>query len=105
MTDAILSVNFLRYRAGVSLRIPIELRAADQSPDIKRGGYVVPVKPFLSCVVQEGAAVPRSLPLDLSGALKGQVFRVANLSLPPCVRPARGEDGDRVVAVIKAAKG
>lgn len=103
MTGSPLNVNFLRYRPGTHLRIPIDFVNAEESQDIKRGSYVVGVREYLECVCD--GAVPKSIVLDLSKAQKGDIYRVSSLELPQRVRPAKNVPLDSVIAVIKSARG
>jgi large subunit ribosomal protein L25 len=103
VTGAPLSVNFLRYKPGNRLRIPIEFVNAEQSQDIKRGSFVVSVQQYLDCVCD--GEVPHSIALDLSGAQKGDIYRLSALGLPPQVRPAKNVAPDLVIAVVKTIRG
>jgi hypothetical protein len=102
VTDDLLSVNFLRYHPGNRLRIPVEFLNADQSQDVKRGCFIVRVNKYIECVCDE--EVPAAIKLDLSGAQKGDVFRVNALQLPEKVRPAKTVPPDYVLCVVKTAK-
>lgn len=102
MSDAPLSVNFLRYKPGTQLRIPVDFINTEQSQDLKRGSFVVSVQPYVD-VVCEGD-VPATLELDLSGAQKGDIYRIGSLTFPDQVRPAKKSSPDKVLAVIKTAR-
>lgn len=101
VTDKPLSVNFLRHRPNNRLKIPIEFVNADQSADLKRGCFLFRVNKFLECICE--GEVPSSIELDLTGAIKGQVFRINSpaLKLPPKVRPSPYVPSDFVLGIIK----
>jgi hypothetical protein len=63
---------------------------------------MVRVNTGVDCVCDE--AVPQTISVDLSGAQKGDVFRLNSLSMPPKVRPATTVPSDLVVCVIKSTR-
>jgi hypothetical protein len=46
VTEQPLNVNFLRYRPGTRLRIPVVYINDDSSVDMKRGSYLVHINRF-----------------------------------------------------------
>jgi large subunit ribosomal protein L25 len=98
-----MSVNFLKYKPGNRMRIPIEFVNADQSVDLRRGSFLVRVNKFVECVCD--GDIPEKVTVDLTGVAKGDVIRLGALQLPPGVRPSVSVPQDFVVAVIRSAKG
>ena len=47
MTDEPLCVNFLRYKPGTKIQIPVVYVNDDASVDIKRGAYVVHINRYI----------------------------------------------------------
>jgi Ribosomal protein TL5, C-terminal domain len=102
--DEPISVNFLRYRPGNRMRIPVEFINADQSVDLRRGSFLTRVNRYVECICDNGVPIPQNLMIDLTGVMKGEVIRVGSLKLPPGVRPAPSVPGDFVLGVIKSSK-
>jgi hypothetical protein len=97
------AVNFLRYTPGMRLRIPLEFINEDESPDMRRGCFLVRVNHFVECVCDD--VVPAKIIVDLSEAKKGDVVRLSSVQLPPKVRPAKNVALDYVLAVIQTSRG
>jgi large subunit ribosomal protein L25 len=97
-----MAVNFLRYKPGNRMRIPIEFINADQSVDLRRGSFLIRVNRFIECVCD--GDIPERITVDLTGVAKGDVIRLAALNLPPGVRPSLAVPQDYVVAVVRSAK-
>lgn len=103
VTDAPLSINFLQYKPGVRLRIPLKFINADQSVDIKRGCMLIRVNRFIECVCME--EVPGHIVVDCSDAKQDQVIRLKDIKLPSGLVPARRVDGEYVLGIITSGKG
>ena len=97
-----MSVNFLLYRSGSIVRIPIAFENADASVDLKRGCFVASVARFVECTCT--GDVPGYIVYDLTGTEKNDVIRVSHLVFPPGCRPDKKIPQDFVIAVIQAAK-
>ena len=67
ITDEPLSINFLRYRPGTRLRIPVKFIGMEQNIDIKRGSFLVRVNRFIECVC-DGNEVPQEIVVDVKEA-------------------------------------
>ena len=104
MLDVPISVNFLRYRAGNRMRIPIEFINADQSVDLRRGCFLTRVNRYVECICDNSVDIPQKLSVDLTGVMKGEVIRLRALKLPSGVRPAPSVPGDFVLGVVKSSK-
>ena len=102
VNDLPVSVNFLKYKPGMRVRIPVEFVNAEQSQDLKRGSYVVRINQFVECVCD--GEIPSNIIVDLSNAQKGDVFKLKNVQLPPLVRPSKGVTPDHVFCVVKTAR-
>jgi large subunit ribosomal protein L25 len=84
----IYSVNFLRYHAGRPLKIPIVYVNQEESPALKRDGYIVPVNRYVQCIVEDGVPIPERLELDCTGIQIKEVIRIDRLEFPDGVRPS-----------------
>ena len=100
--DIPIAVNFLKYRPGNRMRIPVDFINADMSVDLRRGCFLTRINRFVECICEHD--VPTKLVVDLSGVQKGDVVRLSALTLPPGVRPSPTVPSDYVVAVIKSFK-
>ena len=103
VTEFPISVNFLRYRPGNRVRIPVIYKNMDQSQDMKRGCFLVHVNQFIECVCDD--VVPASIIVDLAEAKKGDVYRLTPTLLPPRVRPSKYVSADYVLGVVQSSRG
>jgi len=81
--------NFLRYHAGRPLKIPIVYINQEESPALKRDGYIIPVNKYVECIVEEGVPIPKALELECTGLQLKEVIRLDRLIFPDGVRPSR----------------
>ena len=100
--DIPIAVNFLKYRPGNRMRIPVDFVNADMSVDLRRGCFLTRINRFVECICEND--VPTKLVVDLSGVQKGDVVRLSALTLPAGVRPSPTVPSDYVIAVIKSFK-
>jgi large subunit ribosomal protein L25 len=87
VTDAPLSVNFLRYRPGHKVRIPITYLNEDGSPGLKRGGYISHMHHELECTVFTDK-IPDTLQADVNGLHVGDRIHLEALNVPEGIVPA-----------------
>eukprot|EP01033_Poteriospumella_lacustris_P016895 gene16896-12092_t len=97
-----LCVNYLRYRPGTRVSIPLAFINQDRSADLKRGSFITRVNKFIDCVCDE--EIPAQLEIDVSDAAPGQVYRLNNINFPPKVRPAKTVPPDFVAAIVKSPR-
>jgi ribosomal protein L25 (general stress protein Ctc) len=83
---AIFCANFCRYHAARPIKIPIVQINEEESPALKRDGYIVPIKRFVECLVEEGASIPERLELECTGLQSRNVIRLDRILLPDGVR-------------------
>lgn len=93
LLDWIYCANFLRYHPGRPLKLPIRYINEEESPALKREGFMIPILRFIECFVEEGADIPESIDLECAGILMRQVARKDRLIIPEGVRLS-----DRVLA-------
>ena len=98
VTDAPLSINFLRYRPGIRVRIPVKFVGMDQNIDIKRGSFLVRINRFIECVC--GEDVPQEIVVDVSKAKQKDVIRIDQAKLPEECNPSQRVPKDYVLAII-----
>jgi large subunit ribosomal protein L25 len=81
--------NFLRYHAGRPIKIPIVYINQEESPALKRDGYIIPVNKFVECMVEEGVPIPEALELECTGLQLKDVIRLDRLIFPDGVKPSK----------------
>ena len=79
--------NFLRYHAGRPLKIPVTYINEEESPALKRDGYIIPVKRHVECFVEEGVPIPDVLEVECAGLRVKDVIRIDRLIFPDGVKP------------------
>lgn len=104
MTDAPIAANFLRYKPGLRLRIPIKFINEEDCVDLKKGAYLSIVNQFLECQCFATDVIPSRIFVDMSKLGIGAVIRLSNLELPPGLQPAKTVHKDFVAGVIKGIK-
>jgi large subunit ribosomal protein L25 len=86
VTDTPLSVNFMRYKPGCKISIPITYLNEEGSPGLKRGGYINHIHHELECIC-ETDQLPTSLQIDVNGLHVGDKIRLESIKFPVGVRP------------------
>ncbi len=102
MTELPLSVNFLLYRPGIRVRIPIQFVNEDQSAELKRGSFLVQVNKFVECLCED--TIPPTITTDVADIQKGDIIRLSALCFPPNTRPAPAVPLDFVAAVVRSGR-
>lgn len=74
--------NFCRYHPERILRIPIVYINEEESPVIKRDGYIIPLNRFVECVVEDGADIPEMIELECTGLGYKEVIFTDRLIIP-----------------------
>lgn len=84
--STIYCANFVRYHAERPIKIPIVQINEEESPALKRDGYIVPIKRYIECLVEEGASIPERLELECTGLQSKDVIRLDRIIIPDGVR-------------------
>lgn len=79
--------NYLRYFPGKPIDIPIVYINEEESPAMKRGGFIAPFNRRIQCIVEDGVKIPEAIELDCSGVLLKDVLRRDRLIFPDGVTP------------------
>lgn len=95
--SSVYCVNYVRYHAGRPIKVPIRQINAEESPALKRDGYILPIQRAVEIFVEEGADIPTALELECTGLQVKNVIRKDRLVLPLGVRLSdrvikRGDD-------------
>jgi hypothetical protein len=98
--------NFVRYHPKRPIRIPLQYINTEESPALKRDGYIIPVSKHVECYVEDGVPIPDALEVECTGLLVKDVIRMDRVLFPDGVRPTDRVDVDRfVVGPIRGGRG
>lgn len=94
-----IAVNFLRYRPGFPVEVPVCFVNEELCLPLKRGGMLLSINRFLrvSC---EGETVPEMLMVDMTGVRNNSKVGMERVLFPPGVSPFEVRD-DFVLGVVK----
>ena len=102
VSDAPLHIDFIRYVAGATLAVSVEVRfeGQEESEGLKRGGVlnIVRHEVELLCPLE---AIPEFLVADVAGREIGDSIHISDIALPEGVTPTI-TDRDFTVATIAA---
>eukprot|EP00551_Chaetoceros_affinis_P008409 CAMPEP_0203671790 /NCGR_PEP_ID=MMETSP0090-20130426/7477_1 /ASSEMBLY_ACC=CAM_ASM_001088 /TAXON_ID=426623 /ORGANISM="Chaetoceros affinis, Strain CCMP159" /LENGTH=376 /DNA_ID=CAMNT_0050536935 /DNA_START=34 /DNA_END=1164 /DNA_ORIENTATION=+ len=93
-------LNFVRYYPGKPIDIPITYINEEESPAMKRGGFIAPFNRYVSCIVEEGVSIPEKIELDCTGTLLKDVLRRDRLIFPEGVRPSHKAKEDFLIGTV-----
>lgn len=105
VSHSALCVNFIRYHANKPIKIPIRTVNEEESPAMKRGGFIAFVNTFVECLVEEGGVIPERIELECSGLRQKDVVRRERLIIPEGVRVHPRVKDDFLVGTVFGAKG
>lgn len=75
-------LNYVRYHPGKPIKIPIRLINEEESPTLKRGGFLPLVNKFIEVIVEDGAPIPEYIALECTGLKQKEVVRRDRLIVP-----------------------
>ncbi|GAB9471618.1 Ribosomal protein l25, ctc-form [Globisporangium polare] len=87
VTDAPIAVNFMRFKPGRTLTIPITYLNEEGSPGLKRGGYINHIHHELECTIYTDA-IPATLQIDVNGLHVGDKIYLDAIEFPEGIVPA-----------------
>lgn len=90
--STIFCCNFLRYFPGRPIKIPIVYVNEEESPAMKRGGFIAPISRHVECVVEDGVPIPERLELECTGLRIKEVVRMDRIVFPDGVKPSHRVD-------------
>lgn len=94
---SIYCANFVRYYPGRPLKIPIIYVNTEESPALKRDGFIIPVSKHVECIVEDGVAIPDVIELECTDVQLKDVLRMDRLIFPDGVRPTDRVDPEKFV--------
>ena len=72
---------------------------------MKRDGFIIPVKKFVACFVEEGVPIPDALEVECTGLQVKDVIRMDRLIFPEGVRPIDNLDLENfVIGPVRGGK-
>ena len=92
--------NYLRYYPGKPINIPIVYINEEESPAIKRGGFLAPFNRHVSCIVEDGVKIPEAIEMDFTGAKLKEVMRRDRLIFPDGVTPSKKTKEDFLLGTV-----
>jgi hypothetical protein len=98
-------LNFIRYHPGKPIRLPIQTINEEESPAMKRGGFIAFTNKTIECLIDEKAVVPEYIPLECSGLRQKDVVRRDRLVLPDGVVISPRVSEDYLLGSVFGAKG
>lgn len=98
--------NFVRYHPGRPIKIPLTYINKEESPALKRDGYIVPVKKHVECFVAEGVPIPDSLEVECTGLKLKDIIRMDRVIFPDGVKVTDRVDVESfLVGPVKGGRG
>lgn len=94
---SIYCANFLRYFPGRPIKIPIVYINTEESPALKRDGFIIPVSKHIECFIEDGVAIPEAIELECTGVVLKEVLRMDRLIFPDGVRATDRVDQENFV--------
>jgi large subunit ribosomal protein L25 len=102
VTDVPVAVNFLRFKPGRTVSIPITYLNEEGSPGLKRGGYINHIHHALECTIFTDE-IPTTLQVDVNGLHVGDKVHLEGIKFPEGVVPNVPEGS--LVAKIAGRRG
>ena len=98
-------LNYVRYHPSKPISLPVETVNEEESPAMKRGGFIAFVANKVECLVDEGVPIPESIKVRCDGLRQKDVVRRDRLVLPEGVRIHPRVAGDYLLGTVFGAKG
>jgi hypothetical protein len=98
-------VNYIRYHPNKPIKIKIQCINEEESPAMKRGGFLSMVNRSVECLVQENVPIPQYIQLECTGLRQKDVVRRNRLLLPDGVSIHPRVAEDYLIGTVFGAKG
>lgn len=89
VNDTVYCCNYLRYFPGRAIKLPLLLINEEESPALKRDGYLIPINRYVECVIEDGVPIPEELEVECTGLQFKQVIRLDRVIFPEGVKPSK----------------
>lgn len=86
VNSTIYCANFCRYHPGRPIKFPVSFINTEESPALKRDGFIIPIQRSIECFVEDDVDIPESLDMECSGLQFKDVIRTDRIILPDGVR-------------------
>ncbi|KAL3806253.1 hypothetical protein ACHAXA_001076 [Cyclostephanos tholiformis] len=98
-------LNYIRYHPKKPIKIPVRCVNEEESPAMKRGGFLSMVNRTIECLVDEDVAIPEKIFVECSGLRQKDVVRRNRLIVPDGVRIHPRVAADYLIGTVFGAKG
>lgn len=98
-------LNFIRYHPNKPIKIPIRTVNEEESPTLKRGGFLALVNRFIECLVEDGTPIPECIELECTGLKLKEVVRRGRLIVPEGVTIHPRVPEDYLMGTVFGARG
>ncbi|KAL7539206.1 hypothetical protein ACHAXR_009615 [Thalassiosira sp. AJA248-18] len=98
-------LNYKRYHPSKPIKIKIKMINEEESPTIKRGGFLALVNHFIEVLVEDGAPIPEFIELECTGLRQKDVVRRDRLIIPEGVTIHPRVPGDYLMGTVYGVRG
>lgn len=98
-------VNYIRYHPNKPIKIKIRCINEEESPAMKRGGFLSMVNRSVECLVEGNVPIPQYIQLECTGLRQKDVVRRNRLLLPEGVSIHPRVAEDYLIGTVFGAKG
>lgn len=99
-----ISLNFLIYKPGNRINIPVVCVNEELNDDIEKGSlFAMQMLNAIECKCRDD--IPQTFSIDVRTTPKSGVIRVKDISMPPGVQPSSRVSPDATVVTIKVPAG
>lgn len=98
-------LNFIRYHPNKPIKIPIKLVNEEESPALKRGGFLLKVNRFIECLVEADVPIPECIELECTGLRQKDVVRRERFLMPEGVTIHPRVADDFLVGTVFGSRG
>ena len=99
VNEAIISANYLRFKPDRPIKIPVKYINEEDSPGLKKGGYVNVIKRDITCTTTANE-LPLAIEADLTGMNVGDKISGAAIKWPENISPVGEAPEEVLVATI-----
>jgi len=85
-------INYRRYYPGRSIKLAVKYVNEEDSPLLKRGGFIIPLKRMVNVVIEDGVPIPDFLGIDCTGLKRKNVVKLDRLILPDGIKICKTVD-------------
>merc|ERR1712232_288444 len=98
--NALNSINYLRYFPGRPVSIPVKYVNQDESPMIRQGALVLPLKRSVPLIFEDGATFPEWLEVDCYGINKMGGIGINKVIMPDGAKFAKNVKSNLILGTV-----